>query len=95
MVFCFIIHQGRMNGMGGKGNKGHKDTVNVPLAVSRHGDFNLSVFVQCQTVPSYYSDSIFCAKVVRRTLERPHRAHFEMWFQGWLAFYDCVFMTWM
>lgn len=39
--------------------------------------------------------SIFClyAKAVLRNLERSHRAHFEMWFQGWLAFYDCMFMT--
>lgn len=55
MVFCFIIHHGGMNRMRGKGHAGgHKDTVQVTLAASRHDDFNLSVFVRSQTVPSYY-----------------------------------------
>lgn len=48
MVFCFIIHQGRMNRTRGKGHRGgHKDTVRVTAAVvaARHDDCNLSVFV--------------------------------------------------
>lgn len=47
MVFCFIIHQGRMNRTRGKGHGGgHKDTVWVTaVAAARHDDCNLSVFV--------------------------------------------------
>jgi len=55
MVFCFIIYQGRMNRTRGKGHAGgHEDTAQLTLAEPRHGDFYLSVFVQSQTVPSYY-----------------------------------------
>lgn len=55
MVFCFIIYQGRMSRIIGKGHAGgHKDTVQVKLAAPRHDGFDLSVFVLSQTVPSYY-----------------------------------------
>ena len=46
MVFCFIIHQGRMNRTRGKGHGGHTDTVRVTaVAAARHDDCNLSAFV--------------------------------------------------
>lgn len=87
MVFCFIIHVGKMNRMGGRG---HKDTVQLTLAVST---YPCLCKVKLFFLLARHSTLCPSAKVVLRDLERFHRAHFEMWFQDWLPFYDCMFTT--
>lgn len=64
----------------------------VTLAVPRYNDVSIS---KVRLFLLIIRHSIFCpsAKAVLRNLERSQRAHFEMWFRGWLEFYDCIFMT--